>query len=194
MGLKGRISLHCWCLSRRMFRSQFIKLEASIFNKRTRTWTLSGFSGIRSSFILLTSLGSQMLIVVVVHSLCNLPALLLIPVLLDQPFNTTVIVENVQDGFACVFAGVPEPCAPVIIWTMLFFTCTIGTALLSVLVQKTLGAASASVAISASIPLGSLLFLIDVFGGYPFSPFLIVALVLSVAGVILFRLFPIKGT
>ena len=135
-----------------------------------------------------------LLIVVVVHCILNVPALYLIPVFLDEvPYNVSVILENVNNGIVCVFVGSPsDPCHDVFYWTMAFYVSSILAGLLSILVQKHISAAAASLAITSSIPLAALMFLIPLFGGAEFSWFLIGSLLLMVPGVVLFRLFPPK--
>lgn len=129
-----------------------------------------------------------------VHSVVNLLAIPLIPILQPGVQWWDGIRVNLRDGFLCLLAGrnsAPgDDCPFVGLWFVGYLLTLLGAAVLALVIQKRMSATASSLSSSAAIPISSFLFILPLFGGFPFSWYLVGSLILMIIGLVIYRITP----
>jgi drug/metabolite transporter (DMT)-like permease len=129
------------------------------------------------------------------HTILAIPTFLLTPILVSGvPFTLSAIWANVRDGFTCFFAGTSSSpldfCADAGFIFIPYSVFIIVYALLGLYIVRNMSASVTALANGAALPIASLLFSVSIFGGDPFSLWVILGVCLAFAGIVIYRIRP----
>lgn len=128
------------------------------------------------------------------HVIICVPMFLLAPLFQpgDVGWNFDDIWANARNGFACFFTGqnfaANDECTWAWAWFVSYTVALSSLGVLALFLTKIISAPAVAFSQSVALPIVSLLFILPVFGGFPFSPWLIPSIAMVMVGMVLYRL------